>query len=278
VVEDDKPAASATDGVGTGGINRMLRDEKDLSASSGCLTGSQASFFQEMQHFNFLTETVVSDLKAGASLGRKHQVRIWSAECSTGEEPYSIAISLLEAFRDAIDSEPAIYHPHNWQIEVVASDTDNVALAIAAEGIYSEGSLAELSLASRKRYFLRGRGDMAGQVRVKSGLSELVRFQCVDLKDSNWAIEGSFDVIFFRNALNHFDRETQERLLRRMLRYLKPHGYLILGRSEQVPWLKDAVLSTGNAIHQLRPHGTARYTGSERRTEPRTAKNPETLK
>jgi chemotaxis protein methyltransferase CheR len=247
----------------------MLRDEKDLSERRNLISGKEDPFFAEMDHFRFLSETVVSDLKAGASVGRKQLVRIWSAACSTGAEPYSIAISLLEAFREPTDPESAIYQPHGWQIEVVASDSDAVVLATAAEGIYSEESLDELAPSARKRYFLRGRGDMAGRVRVKSGVTELVRFQCVDLTAGDWPIEGSFDAIFFRNALCHLDHESQERSMRRMLRFLNPHGYLILGHSEQVPWLKDAVLPIGHAIHQLRPHGRARYTGNERRTRQR---------
>ena len=253
----------------------MKQDGKDLRENSNCLTSRRASFFHEMHHFDFLGETVVSDLKAGASLGRTPHVRIWSAACSTGEEPYSIAIQLLEALRDAPDSAPENYQPQGWLIEVVASDIDTEVLATGAERIYSEQSLAEVPPAVLKRYFLRGKGDMAGRVRVKQGLADLVHFQQVNLKDSNWTVEGRFDVIFFRNALVYFDPETQELILRKMLRYLEPHGYLILGQSEHVTWLRDAALPIGNAIHQLRPHGMAEYTGDERRTNARDVSAPE---
>lgn len=223
-----------------------------------------------MHHFNFLAETVVSDLKAGASLGRSQHVRIWSAACSTGEESYSIAISLLEAFRDGPSTETPVYQPGGWRIEVVASDIDPVALATAAQRIYNEDSLAGVPLAVKKRYFLRGTGDTIGRVRVKEGLAELVHFQRVDLNDSNWAaVEGQFDVIFFRKALIYLNQETQERFLRKMLHYLKPHGYLILGHSDDVPWLRNAALPIGHTIRQLRPHGRASYTGKQRRRNPR---------
>jgi chemotaxis protein methyltransferase CheR len=234
-----------------------------------------SSFFQEMHHFTFLSETLVSDLKAGASLGRKRQVRLWSAACSTGEEAYSIAISLLEGFRDASSSEEAISQPDGWRIEVIASDIDPARLAIAEERTYNEDALATIPPEGKKRYFLRGRGDMTGWARVKKGVADLVHFQQIDLDAGDWPVEGPFDVIFFRHALTYLDQETQEPLLRRMLGYLSPHGYLILGHSESVNWLRDAVLPAGNTIYQLRPNAKAKYTGKERRTRPRGQRNLE---
>jgi chemotaxis protein methyltransferase CheR len=245
----------------------MLQDDKELSEGSSAAISSKALFFQEKHHFDFLAETVVSDLKAGASLGRKQHVRIWSAACSTGEEPYSIAIALLEAFRDAPASEPPIYHPHGWHIEVVASD---IELTTATERVYSEQSLSGLSPAVRQRYFLRGKGENIGRVRVKKELADLVHFQHVNLLETDWAIDGRFDAIFFRNALTYFDPEMQERILRKMLRHLEPHSYLILGQSERVPSLGRAAMPIGNGIHQSRPRGMVRYIGKERRTRPRS--------
>jgi chemotaxis protein methyltransferase CheR len=106
-------------------------------------------------------------------------------------------------------------------------------------------------------------------VRVKKEVARLVKFQRLNLMDENWAIEGLFDVIFFRNALIYFNRETQETFLRKMLRYLKPRGYLILGHSEHVPWLNDSVEALSNTIHQLRAEKRPAYAGPERRRRPR---------
>jgi chemotaxis protein methyltransferase CheR len=245
----------------------MLQDGKHLRENTSNDTSSEVSFFQEKRHFDFLAETVVSDLKAGASLGRKQHVRIWSAACSTGEEPYSIAIALLEALRDAPESAPAIYQPQGWHIEVVASD---IELTTATERVYSEQSLSGMSPFVRQRYFLRGKGDKTGLVRVKKELAELVHFQQVNLLENEWAIEGRFDVIFFRDALTYFEPEAQERILRQMLRHLEPHSYLILGLSERAPSLGRAAILIGNGIHQSRPRGMVRYIGKERRTRPRS--------
>jgi chemotaxis protein methyltransferase CheR len=222
-----------------------------------------------MHHFDFLAKTLVPELQAGASLGRQKSIRIWSAACSTGEEPYSIAISLLEGLQtgSALPSPGAtqvVSAPGGWQIEVVASDIDTTVLATAAQGIYAQESLAEVSAAAQKKYFLRGKGAMSSRARVKKELAELVNFQRRNLQDADWALAGPFDAIFFRNALIYFNRETQERFLRKMLGYLKPGGYLILGHSEHVPWLNDAVAALGNTVHQLRAQKGSKYSGPER--------------
>jgi chemotaxis protein methyltransferase CheR len=249
---------------------------KELAEIINCVTTNKTSFFREMHHFDFLMRTLVPELMAGATLGRPRSIRIWSAACSTGEEPYSIAISLLEALKTghlsgsvAPSLGQPLSPPGGWQIEVVASDIDTVVLATAAQGIYDQESLEDVPPVMQTRYFLRGKGNMNGQVRVKKEVAQLVKFQRINLMDAQWALEGKFDAIFFRNALIYFNRETQEVFLRRMLGYLKSRGYLILGHSEHVPWLNDTVEALSNTIHQLRAQKRPPYTGPDRRRRPR---------
>ena len=257
-------------------VQKVQDGGKELAEIINCVTTNKTSFFREMHHFDFLAQTLVPALLAGALLGRARNVRIWSAACSTGEEAYSIAISLLDALKAGhapgsmapIPGQPSSA-PGGWQIEVVASDIDTVVLARAAQGIYDQDALEEVPSAMRTRYFLRGKGDMSGQVRVKKEVAQLVKFQRLNLMDEKWTIDGLFDVIFFRNALIYFNRETQELFLRKMLRYLKPRGYLILGHSEHVPWLNDSVEALSNTVHQLRAQKRPPYTGVERRRRSR---------
>jgi chemotaxis protein methyltransferase CheR len=237
-----------------------------MSPITHCIAGSAICFFEEADHFRFLAETVASDLKAGAAIGRARQARIWSAVCSKGEEPYSIAISLRKALEDASATDGS---QEGWHIEVLASDSDPALLAAGAERTYHEDSLRETPAEVKQRFFLRGRGNMTGCVRVKQSLAELVHFQQIHLQDSDWPVDGPFDVIFFRNALARFSRPVQERILREMCRYLAPHGYLILGSAESVPWLHDAVKALGKGIHQLRPRRSGSHGGRERRSRPR---------
>jgi chemotaxis protein methyltransferase CheR len=257
-------------------VTRVEDGGKELAEIINCVTTNKTSFFREMHHFDFLVRTLVPDLMTGAALGRARNIRIWSAACSTGEEPYSIAISLLEALKTghgagsgAPSLGPPLSPPGGWQIEVVASDIDTVVLATAAQGIYDRDSLEDVPPAMQTRYFLRGKGNMNGQIRVKKEVAQLVKFQRINLMDTQWALEGKFDAIFFRNALIYFNRETQEVFLRRMLGYLKSRGYLILGHSEHVPWLNDSVEARSNTIHQLRAQKRPPYTGPDRRRRPR---------
>jgi chemotaxis protein methyltransferase CheR len=258
-------------------VARVQDDGKELAEIINCVTTNKTSFFREMHHFEFLMRTLVPELVAGAALGRTRKIRIWSAACSTGEEPYSIAISLLEALKTSHGPGPvasslgqSLSLPGGWQIEVVASDVDTVVLATAAQGIYDRESLEDVPTAMQTRYFLKGKGNMVGQVRVKKEVAQLVKFQRINLMDTQWALEGKFDAIFFRNALIYFNRETQEVFLRRMLGYLKSRGYLILGHSEHVPWLNDSAEALRNTIHQLRVQKRPPYTGPERRRRPRS--------
>jgi chemotaxis protein methyltransferase CheR len=243
---------------------------QELAEMINCVTTNKTSFFREMHHFDFLAKTLVPQAEAGALRGGSRSIRIWSAACSTGEEPYSIAISLLEALKPgrAAASLPAgpirpVTSPDGWQIEVVASDIDTTVLATAAQGIYGQESLGDVPAAMQNKYFLRGKEDMSGRVRVKKDLVRLIKFQRINLMDSQWMLEGPFDAIFFRNALIYFNQDTQEIFLRKMLRFLKPGGYLILGHSEHVPWLNDAAEAIGHTIHRLRTgRGPAPVPGS----------------
>jgi chemotaxis protein methyltransferase CheR len=240
-------------------IEKVQDGGRELAELINCVTTNKTSFFREVHHFDFLAKKLVPEAEAAALHGRPRNIRIWSAACSTGQEPYSIAMSLLEALQSgrraaslsAAASQP-VFSPGGWQIEVVASDIDTTVLATAAEGIYDEDCLGDIPAGIQNKYFLRGKDDMNGRVRVKKELRHLIKFHRINLMDGQWALEGPFDAIFFRNALIYFNQDTQEIFLRKMLRYLKPEGYLILGHSEHVPWLNDAVEAIGYTVHRLR--------------------------
>jgi chemotaxis protein methyltransferase CheR len=240
-------------------VEKVQDGGRELAEMINCVTTNKTSFFREIHHFDFLAKTLVPEAEAAALHGRPRGIRIWSAACSTGEEPYSIAMSLLEALQHsrrpaslpAAPTQP-VFSPGGWQIEVVASDIDTTVLATAAEGIYDEDCLGDIPAGIQNKYFLRGKDNMNGRVRVKKDLRHLIKFHRINLMDSQWALEGPFDAVFFRNALIYFNQDTQEIFLRKMLRYLKPGGYLILGHSEHVPWLNDAVEAMGHTTHRLR--------------------------
>jgi chemotaxis protein methyltransferase CheR len=229
-----------------------------------CVTTNKTSFFRERHHFDFLSSHVVPEIQAAVARGGARSVRIWSAASSTGEEPYTIAIALLEALSAApriASSRPGggpgslrglSAGTAGWRLEVVASDIDTNVLNTARRAIYCAESVADIDPVLVKKYFLRGKNEMAGQVKVKPEVARLVQFQRINLKDPRWPLEGLFDVIFFRNALIYFNRETQEDFLRRMVRYLKPRGYLFLGNSEHIPWMHDVLEPLRQTMYRLR--------------------------
>jgi chemotaxis protein methyltransferase CheR len=224
-------------------VERRTDGDKEMGEFINCITTNKTSFFRESHHFDFLAETLVPAIKQSAARGAAKSMRIWCAASSTGEEPYSIVISLLEAFGPIAAG---------WDIKVVASDIDTEVLRKAAAGIYSVESLDTMNESMKSRYFLRGKGDATGQVKVKAEVAAHIQFKRINLMEPVWPVEGLFDAIFFRNALIYFAPPTQSLFLRRMLRSLKPNGYLFLGHSEHVPWLHDAVKPLSKTIYQLR--------------------------
>jgi chemotaxis protein methyltransferase CheR len=234
-------------------VGRTAGRAEELGELINCVTTNKTSFFRENHHFDLLAETVVPEIQQAALRGAARSVRIWSAACSTGQEPYSIAITLLESLRAARPTGAPgseIAAPPGWEVELVASDIDTAVLATGARGVYEDDALESVPQHWRKKYFLRGTGSMLGRIRVKPELARLVEFKRINLMDKVWPVEGPFDAIFLRNALIYFDRQTQEIFLRRMVRLLRPRGYLFIGHSEHVPWLHDVVTPLNNTVYR----------------------------
>lgn len=252
-------------------VQTVPSDSEEMRQLINCVTTNKTSFFRERHHFDYLASTVVPEIKSAVTRGASRSIRVWSAASSTGEEAYSIAITLLEAlktvqiaggvphelsgprtaglprFAMAADSPFA-----SWKIEIVASDIDTAVLAAGQRGVYREDTLESIAPALRSKYFLRGKDDMRGHVKVKPGIARLVEFKRINLMDDRWPIEVRFDVIFFRNALIYFDQKTQDAFLRKMVRYLKPRGYLFLGNSEHIPWFHNIFAPLNQTMYRLR--------------------------
>lgn len=195
-----------------GGMDSELVHMLDL------VTTNKTDFFREAHHFEFLVEAALPHL-AGIG-GRK--ARVWSAGCSTGEEPYTIAMVLSEFAR----ANPA------FDFSITATDISTRALESACRGIYPEERVAPVPEALRKRYFLRSRDASKGIVRVVPELRGKVAFSRVNLMDGEYPVEGGLDVIFCRNVIIYFDKPTQERLFARFCEYLRPGGFIFIGHSE----------------------------------------------
>lgn len=195
------------------------RSGQELIRLIDLITTNFTHFFRELQHFQFLRERILPEMKQLGSKG----IHIWSAGCATGEEPYSIAITLLES--------PVVM---DWRKEILASDVSTQALEFAKEGIYPEERLKGVSPELRRKYFLK-EGD---RYRLKDRVKKMVKFRRLNLLSPPlWM--GCFDVIFCRNVMIYFDQPTKRKVLGSLLQALRPGGYLFVGHAESLLRLGD---------------------------------------
>jgi len=196
-------------------FNYLEVHDEEWQQFINALTTNLTAFFRESHHFEMLAEHVRKQTHQGRTL------RIWCSASSTGEEPYSLAMTMIEALGSFA---PAV--------EIIASDIDTGVLTIARNGIYPEDRIEQLEPVRKKQFFLRGKGGQRGKVRVRQELQALVEFRQINLLDSNWGIEPGLDVIFCRNVMIYFDKATQNKILERMVHLLRPDGLFFAGHSE----------------------------------------------
>jgi len=201
------------------------------------MTTNLTAFFRESHHFDYLANTALPRIMKTNAQTR--QIRIWSAGCSTGEEPYSIVSTLREII-------PA---GSGWDIKILATDLDSNVLNTAANGIYTAERVAGLSAKQLKRWFLKGKNEKTGMVRVKKELRDLITFQQLNLMES-WPVKGPFDLIFCRNVVIYFNKETQRKLVNRYADIMTPDANLFLGHSESLFKVSDRFKLIGNTIYQ----------------------------
>ena len=190
------------------------------------ITTNLTSFFRESHHFDYLRETFLPQMLQDSKQGKcERRLRIWSSASSTGEEPYTIAITVMQAMGAALA---------NWDARILATDLDSDVLATGKAGVYKTDRIEDLDPQITKKWFHNGSGKNAGFVKVDSRLADLITFKQLNLLQP-WPMKGKFDVIFCRNVLIYFDKPTQEKLIPRYYDLLRPGGMLFLGHSENIP-------------------------------------------
>ena len=200
------------------------------------VTTNKTDFYREPAHFDALRRTVLPTLEAcrGPCDGRR-PLKVWSAGCSTGEEPYTLAMVLAEI---------QVEKP-GFAFEILATDISTRVLEVAKRAVYPADRVTPVPPAARKRYLLRRRDPKIAEVRIVPELRRLVRFGRLNFMADEFGLSDPVDIIFCRNVIIYFDRETQERLITRFSRYLHRGGYLFLGHSEtlhgyQTPFVQVA--------------------------------------
>ena len=193
-----------------------------------CLTTNLTSFFREEHHFHALA----SDLKARAG----QSLRVWCNAASTGEEPYSIAMTCAEALGHSA-------------VRIVASDIDTNVLATAGRGVYPADARG-LTATHHRAHFLRGKGDNSGFIRVKPELARMIEFRVHNLMDARWSLGDPFDIVFCRNVMIYFDAPTQRKVLERIHGVMKPGSLLFVGHSENFTDSKDIFRLRGKTVYE----------------------------
>jgi len=190
------------------------------------VTTNKTDFFREPAHFEYLAQTILPEVlsEQEGSKWKDRQFILWSAGCSTGEEPYTLAMVL---------SEFAHQHPA-FRFTIIATDISTKALDRSRDGIYDEDRIAAVPHALKQRYVLRSKDRGKNLVRIVPELRTAVQFKRLNLMEESFSFSEPLDVIFCRNVIIYFDRTTQERLISRFCRVLKPDGHLFLGHSESV--------------------------------------------
>ena len=207
------------------------QDGEEWQSFINSLTTNLTSFFREAHHFPVLAEH---------SRKLQQPITIWCSAASTGEEPYSIAITLIEALGERAASA-----------KVIATDIDTAVLAKAAAGVFTSEQVARLSPERLRRFFNKGTGSNAGKVRIRPEVAAMVKFSRLNLLDPSWSVKDPVDAIFCRNVMIYFDKPTQKKVLDRFAPLLKPGGLLFAGHSENASLVNQTFKPLGHTVYEL---------------------------
>lgn len=210
-------------------------DVVEMEAFTNSLTTNLTSFFREQHHFPLLAEHI-------KKRSMKQPISLWCSAASTGEEPYSMAMTMVDLFNT--------FTP---PVHILATDLDTTVLLKAQEGVYPLERLEKMPEEMVKRFFLKGTGKHEGQARVRKELRDMITFRQINLLDETWPMRGPFDAIFCRNVMIYFDKKTQYDVLKKFVPLLHKDGLLFAGHSESFYHAADLFKSIGKTVYELSP-------------------------
>lgn len=211
--------------------------DRELVSLLDAVTTNKTDFFRESRHFEFLTARALPELVPTLA-GRP--LLVWSAGCSTGEEPYTLAMVLSEYA--AVNA--------GFRFRILATDISTQVLARAERAVYSLDAASPIAGHLKKKYLLRSRNRECDEVRIAPELRQLIEFRRLNFMDADYGVDGMADFIFCRNVLIYFDRSTQESILTKLCRHLVPGGYLFVGHSETLHEMRLPVHPVGPALYR----------------------------
>ena len=207
-------------------------DATEWEAFTNSLTTNLTAFFREEHHFPLLAELLQRHRGSG-------QIALWCSAASTGEEPYSMAMTAAEAFGTLTPP-----------VRILATDIDTNVLAKAEQGVYAMERLEKMPEERIRRFFLRGKGQHAGHARVRAELRAMINYRPLNLLDAGWPIRGTFHAIFCRNVMIYFDKATQYAILQKFVPLLRPDGLLFAGHSESFHHAADLFRPRGKTVYE----------------------------
>jgi chemotaxis protein methyltransferase CheR len=211
---------------------RVTEDLDELRRMLDAITTNETQFFREPRHFELLSSTFIPAWREEAARGeRARHVRVWSAGCSTGEEPYSLAMTLLAALPPS----------DGWKIDILATDLSTRVLDHASEGIFTEERAAAIPRPLLQTFMLRGVASQAGNVKASAALQAAVTFRRLNLNDAVYPVTGPFDAIFCRNVFIYFNQTTRHRMVQQLLTHLEVGGLFFIGHSESLAGVSGLV-------------------------------------
>ncbi|MBF0445368.1 MAG: chemotaxis protein CheR [Magnetococcales bacterium] len=206
------------------------------------VTTNKTDFFREPAHFDFMTSTALPTLMQKHGAGTRRLLQMWSAPCSSGEEPYTLAIVAMEFAKSNIIP--------NYQVKILGSDLSTRALKKGYEAIYEKSKLEGVPLNIKKEYMLKSKNREKPTVRMGPKLRSMVTFQHLNFMDADYNIPNAYDIIFCRNCLIYFDRPTSSNIVNKLCRNLQPGGYFFIGHAETLNGLEVPVKQVAPTIYQ----------------------------
>lgn len=219
--------------------------EKELPSFLNVVTTNKTDFYREQHHFEYLTNHVVPELRKHRPFTLENPFRIWSAGCSSGEEPYTMAIELSE-----------VLGARSKAFDILATDISTKVLKAATNAVYDEDDVAPIPKYLRHKYLMRGKGNLQGYYKVVPELRNTITFGRLNFNDSNYRIPDKKHVIFCRNVLIYFDEETKAQIISKLCSYLVEGGYLFIGHSETLQADLFNLKNMGPTVYRRKPSGS----------------------
>lgn len=224
----------------SGYLDRVQSDPLERIEMLNCICTNETHFFREPAHFDFLERFIIPLWRVQAARGERETcTRVWSAGCSTGEEPYSLAMVLLEQLA-------------GWDVQILATDLSTRVLDRAVAGVWPLAKAAEIPKRYLRKYMLRGTRSQDGKMKACGALQAAVAFQQVNLNDDRYPVIGRFDLIFCRNVMIYFDAQAKSHVCDRLLDHLQPDGHLFVGHAESLAGITSRVESVIPTVYRLK--------------------------